>query len=152
MIGSDAEKTLLPVPPDPLGVYDAGVIRNGIGFVSGQFPLKDGRLLFRGRVGADLSESDGMKACECAALNVLAQISRLTNGFETLDGILGMDGYVASGENFFAQSKILDPASELFVAFLGERGHHARTAFAVPQLPLNAPIELAVTFAVKVIG
>jgi enamine deaminase RidA (YjgF/YER057c/UK114 family) len=152
MAGFDAKKIRLPIPPDPLGVYDAGVIRNGIGFVSGQFPLKDGRLLFRGRVGADLSEGDGKKACEYAALNVLAQISRLTNGFETLDGLLVMDGYVASGEGFFAQSKILDPASELFVAFLGERGHHARTAFAVPQLPLDAPVELAVTFAVKAIG
>lgn len=43
---------------------------------------------------------------------------------------------------------MLDAASALFLRELGEAGRHARTAFAVPRLPLDAPVELVVTFAV----
>ncbi len=34
-----------------------------------------------------------------------------------------------------------------FVDVLGDLGVHARAAFSVEQLPLNAPVELVVTFA-----
>jgi enamine deaminase RidA (YjgF/YER057c/UK114 family) len=50
---------VLPVPPKAVGAYAPVVIRRGIGFVSGQFPLRDGRLVHRGRVGAELSVEEG---------------------------------------------------------------------------------------------
>ena len=133
-------------PPDPVGSYERGVVRNGIGFLSGQFPLRDGLLLHTGRVGCELTEAQGVEAAEQAALNVLAQISRLLGGFNPLEGLLRLDGYVASADNFLRQPAVLDAASTLFLRVLGERGGHARSAFAVSRLPLDAPVELVVTW------
>jgi len=139
---------VLPAPPAPAGVYHPVVIRHDIGCVSGQFPLLGGKLEIRGRVGAELSELEGRRAAEIAALNVLAQIRSASNGFTGFAGLLRLDGYVASAPGFTSQPRILDAASECFIAVLGpELGAHTRTAFSVAQLPLDAPIELGVTFA-----
>ena len=71
-----------------------------------------------------------------------------TDNFNELDGILRMDGFVSSGDGFFGQPSVLDSASEVFNDMLGAKGQHTRTAFAVHRLPLNASIELCVSFAV----
>lgn len=140
----------LPVPPKAVGAYAPVVIRRGIGFVSGQFPLRDGRLVHRGRIGAELTMEEGQDACRIAALNVLAQIASATNDFADLDGLLRLDGYVASADSFLDQPKVLDAASQLFIEALGrDQGEHARTAFAMTRLPLDAPTELTVTFALR---
>lgn len=141
---------VLPVPPTAVGAYAPVVIRRDIGFVSGQFPLRNGQLVHRGRVGVELGVNEGIEACRIAALNVLAQITSATNGFTDLDGLLRLDGYVASADDFVDQPKVLDAASQLFIEALGlDQGRHARTAFAMTRLPLNSPIELAVTFALR---
>lgn len=136
-------------PPDPVGAYERGKVRNGFGSLSGQFPLLEGTLIYKGRVGAEVSEEQGIEAAFVAASNVLAQLSRVIGGFNRLDGLLRLDGYVASAPGYLRQPEILDVASELFVHVLGEKGRHSRTAISVEQLPLWAPVELAVTFAVE---
>lgn len=139
----------LPTPPSPAGSYEAFVIRKGIGMVSGQFPFQDGKLKYLGQVGTDLSRDQGRSACKLAAMNLLAQISAATNSFAELDGLLRLDGTVASAADFIDQPSILDVASELMIDVLGTKGSHSRTAFAAQRLPLNASIELCVTFAVR---
>ena len=140
---------LLPDAPRPAGAYQRVVVRNGIGCISGQFPLVDGKLAYTGRVGAGLTEEDGRLAARIAAINVVAQIHHHLGGFDGFAGLLRVEGYVACVPGNFSQPKVLDGASDLFVSVLGpELGAHARTAFSVDQLPLDAPVELAVTFAV----
>ncbi len=139
----------LPYPPAPAGDYQAVVIRNGLGFVSGQFPFQNAGLVYTGRVGVELSEQEGRDACRIAAMNVLAQISKATDTFEQLSGLLRLDGFVASLDSFHGQPGILNAASQLFSEVLEDRGTHTRTAFSVPRLPLNASVELCVSFAVK---
>jgi enamine deaminase RidA (YjgF/YER057c/UK114 family) len=139
----------LPNPPNPVGAYEAIVIRRGVGMVSGQFPLRDGELIATGRVGAELSLEAAQEAARVAALNVLAQIRKYTADFESLEGLLRLEGYVASANGFYDQPQVLDAASELFVSYLGSKGQHTRTAFSVNQLPLNARIELVVSFACR---
>jgi len=139
----------LPEAPSPVGQYERAMIHGGIGFLSGQFPIVGGRLLYCGRVGAEITIDQAQEAAEAAALNALAQIrivlARNTQRFLTL---LRLEGYVASVDQFTDQPVVLDGASATFLRLLGEQGRHARTAFSVPRLPLDSPIELAVTFAV----
>jgi enamine deaminase RidA (YjgF/YER057c/UK114 family) len=142
---------VLPIPPDPVGVYERGVIRGGLGFVSGHFPIVGGIVSHAGRVGAELNEAQGKEAAEIAAMNIMAQIDHLLDGdWDRFAGLLRLDGYVASAEGWTAQPRVLNAASEVFVKILGDKGRHARAAFSVTQLPLNAPIELVATFAVTV--
>ncbi len=137
----------LPEPPPPAGSYSPVVIRSGLGVVSGQVPFRSGELLYTGRVGVELTPEEGQEAAEVSALNVLAQIQNALTTWERFGGLLRMEGFVASAKGFTSQPEILDGASRLFVDVLGDLGVHSRAAFSVEQLPLNAPVELVVTFA-----
>lgn len=139
---------VLPSAPPAAGKYAPSMSAHGLLFISGQMPLREGRLEFPGRVGMELSEADGGAAARLAALNVLAQIHAALHGFDRLISLLRVDGYVSSSPGWGDQPRVLDSASQLFLDALGEKGRHARTAFAVPQLPFNASIELVVTAAV----
>lgn len=140
----------LPAPPRPAGAYRPVVVRGGIGFVSGQFPVEAGTLRYRGRVGAELSEDEGRAAVRLAAVNVLAQINAELRGFRRFAGLCRIDGFIASAPGYRNQPYVLDAASSYFVEALGpELGAHARAAFAVAELPLDSPVELVATFCCK---
>ncbi len=139
----------LPAAPAPVGNYRRGVIRGGIGMLSGQLPLRDGKPTHVGRVGDSLTVEDGQAAARIAALNVLAQLKEVLGSFARLDGLLRLDGLVASADGFTGQATVLNGASDLFADVLGERGAHARSAAGVPSLPLDVPVELVVTFVAR---
>jgi enamine deaminase RidA (YjgF/YER057c/UK114 family) len=139
----------LPTPPRAAGSYRPAVLAGGLLFISGQIPFSNGELKYRGRVGAELSEAEGGAAARLAALNVLAQIDAALSGFDRLVSLARVEGHVSSAPGFTDQPRVLDHASELFSEVLGDKGVHTRAAFAAPQLPLNASIELVVTAAVN---
>ncbi|MFC5300147.1 RidA family protein [Azospira restricta] len=145
----DAVRERFRIPdrvPVPLGAYRAVIVRGELGFVSGQFPYREGVLAYRGKVGAGLSPEQGREAAALCALNALGQLRRALGADYARVLLTRVDGYIASAPDFLGQPGVLDGASELFVDVLGERGAHARTVFAVPQLPQDAPIELVVGF------
>jgi enamine deaminase RidA (YjgF/YER057c/UK114 family) len=133
-----------------LGSYERGIILGGIGCVSGQFPLVDGRLAFAGQLGDLLSVADGESAARIAASNSAAQIGYLLDyDWDRLKGLLRIDCYVACDSGFSDVVAVLDAASECFLSLLADKGRHTRSAAIVGRLPLDAPIELVVTFAVS---
>jgi enamine deaminase RidA (YjgF/YER057c/UK114 family) len=136
----------LPQPPQPAGLYEPFRLDRGVGYLAAQFPASGGKYLMPGRVGRELSAAQGREAAALAALVVLARIRQALDGFERLRGLLRVDGVVASSDDFLDQPAVLDGASEVFLVALGERGRHARTALAVPRLPLDNSVELVVTF------
>ena len=139
----------LPSAPRPAGNYAATVRAGNLLFISGQFPIKNGALRYVGQVGAELSEADGYDAARLAALNVLAQINEAPGGFERLEQIVRVEGHVASAPGWNNAPKVLDGASDLFAAVLGERGRHTRTAFTPLLLPFNLAVELVVTASIR---
>ena len=137
----------LPAPPDPVGAYVPVVIRGTTGFVSGQFPIEAGRMLFTGRADR-LDLGTAQAAARLAALNVCAQIRRALGGWAGFAGLCRVEGIVAAGPAFTGHAAILDGASNAFIALLGpELGAHARSATSAPALPGDAPVELVVSFA-----
>lgn len=134
----------LPVPPQPVGQYRATVRTGQLVFVSGQFPIRDGEIVYRGCVGRELSLAQGRDAARLAALNVLAQLRAVTSGWQDFAGIIRLEGYVSSAPGFYDQPHVLDAASGVFADVLGDQSGHVRTAISVSQLPLNAAVELVV--------
>jgi enamine deaminase RidA (YjgF/YER057c/UK114 family) len=132
--------------PVPLGAYKAVVVRGGVGYVSGQFPIRDGQVVQPGRLGDTLGIDAGREAARVAALNVLGQIrSAVPNGLERVE-LARVDGYIACVPEFVGLPRVLDAASETFVEHLGDRGKHARGLVPVDSLPGSAAIELLVVF------
>lgn len=145
-----AEKGLvLPQPPRPLGAYTAVSEAGNLLFISGQVPLRDGRMAFAGRVGESRTLEEGKEAAEIAALNVLAQIKQHLGDFERLDHIVRVEGHLSCVDGFFDQPAVVDGASELFSNVLGEQAGHARSAFSHSQLPANATVILVVIAQIK---
>jgi len=84
-----ARSLMLPDPPRPLGNYTAVSQAGNLLFISGQLPLADGKVVWQGQVGRDLTLEEGRQAAVLAALNVLAQIHAYLGGFDRLDHIVG---------------------------------------------------------------
>ena len=139
----------LPLPPKPAGNYEATVRTGSLLFVSGQFPIENGAKRYVGRVGAELSEADGYAAARLAALNVLAQIHAALGGFARLEQLVRVEGHIASAPGWNNAPKVLDGASDLFLAVLGQRGRHTRTAFTPASLPLDLAVELVVVASIR---
>lgn len=139
----------LPDAPRPAGSYLPWLRRGELLFVSAQLPIENGVRRYTGRVGAELTEEQGIAAARLSALNVLAQLRAALGDLERLDTLLHVEGNIASAPGWNRAPVVLDGASDLFVAVLGERGRHTRSAFTPTALPLDLAVELVVTAAVR---
>lgn len=133
----------LPEPPSPAGAYTRAVRSQNQIFVSGQLPLMNGSIQYAGAVGRDIDEQAGYEAAKLCALNALSILQAESGDLDKIR-IVRIGGYVCSAENFTGQAQVVNGASELFAAVLGERGIHARLAVGVAALPLGAAVELEV--------
>ena len=129
----------------PLGSYKLAVISGNLIFVSGQLPLKDAKLLYKGKVGVDLSVEQGMEAARVAAINSVSAMKNELGDLNRITRIVKITGYVSSGAGFDMQAKVINGASDLFYEIFGDIGRHARAAVGVYELPLGSPVEIEVT-------
>ena len=113
-------------------------------FVSGQLCLVDGALLYKGRVGQEVSLEQAYEAARAATINSLAVIKKELGSLDRVKRVVKVVGYVASGTDFYDQPKAINGASELLVATFGDQGRHARAAVGVNSLPLNSPVEIEI--------
>ena len=104
---------------EPIDNYEAAVISGKMLYISGQLPLSDGKLVYQGQVGSELTVSEGYRAAELAAVNVLAQIKKKVGGLDRLVRIVRVDGHISSSDDFIDHPKVLDGASDLFKKSLG---------------------------------
>lgn len=139
----------LPSPPQPLGSYTAVSQAADLLFISGQLPLQDGKVIWQGQVGKDLTIDEGKRAAELATLNVLAQIDAHLGGFARLDHIVRVDGHIASAPGWLEQPAVLDAASDLLLDVLGNKAGHARTISSHFQQPGNAAVILVVIAQIR---
>lgn len=133
----------LPQVVPPLAAYVPAVQSGNYVYVSGQLPMVEGKLAATGKVGAEVSAEDAAGLARTCALNALAAIDALV-GLGRVVKIVKITGFVASAPGFTGQPGVINGASELFGAVLGELGRHARSAVGVAELPLGAPVEVEV--------
>lgn len=135
----------LPPVAAPVAAYVPATASGNHVLTSGQLPSVDGTLVATGKVGADLSLSQGADAARVAALNALAAAASLTGGLDGIARIVKATVFVASTPDFTGQPQVANGASQLFVEIFGDAGQHVRSAVGVPVLPLDAPVEVELT-------
>jgi enamine deaminase RidA (YjgF/YER057c/UK114 family) len=138
---------VLPQAPVPVGAYKRVGRWGDLYFLSGQLPFRDGRIMHPGHLGVEVTAEQGYEAAAICALNCLAQMRVVLGSLDRLDTLVRVEGHVNCGPGFTQQAKVLDGASDLFAKALGERAGHARAAFGHNEMPLDAPVELVITFA-----
>ena len=155
-MASDIEKRLgdmgitLPAPGAPAGSYVPFVVVGDLAFMAGQVAREAGKMKYIGKVGRDLSIEDGQAAARLCAINLLAQLKAACAGdLDRVERCVRLGGFVNCRPDFVEQPKVVNGASDLIVAVLGERGQHARTAVGVAALPLDSAVEVEALFQLK---
>ncbi len=132
----------LPEAPQPVANYVPFLLSGDQLFISGQVSKDEAGRMLTGALGAGVSIEDGQAAARHCALNLLAQAKAALGNLERIIQILRLTGFVASSADFFDQPKVINGASDLLVAVLGDAGKHTRSAVGVASLPLNASVEI----------
>lgn len=144
----------LPEVVAPVGSYVPAVREGDLVWTSGQLPLVDGRLPRTGLVGdgdgAEVSVADAAEFARTCALNALAAVAALLlGGLDDVRRVVKVVGFVASAPGFTARPQVVNGASDLLTAVLGDAGRHARSAVGVAGLPLGTPVEVELVCAVR---
>ncbi|MFD7429402.1 RidA family protein [Streptomyces sp. NPDC059814] len=134
----------LPDVVPPLASYQPAVQSGVYVYTSGQLPMVDGKLAVTGKVGAEVTPDEAKELAKTCALNALAAVKSVAGDLDRIARVVKVVGFVASAGDFTGQPAVINGASELLGAVLGDKGVHARSAVGVAVLPLDAPVEVEV--------
>ena len=141
---------ILPALAGPFGAYVPARREGNFVFVSGQLPMKEGKLLAVGQVPSRCTVEQAKKAAEQCVINALAAVATLgPDAIANLTGVLRVGAFVSSDSSFTAQPQIANGASELLLKIFGDAGKHVRAAVGTNTLPLDAAVEIEFVFVTK---
>ncbi len=132
----------LPDVPQAVGSYVPALRSGSMVYVSGQLPVRDGKVQVTGKLGRDVSLEAAQEAARIAALNGLAAAGQAAGGIDNIARIVRLAVFVNSMPGFADQAKVANGASDLLQAVFGEAGRHVRVAVGVAALPLDAAVEI----------
>ncbi len=115
-------------------------------FVSGQLPMKDGRLLAVGQVPSRTSIDQAKQAAAQCVINALAAVRTTQGTIDDLVGVVRIGAFISSDTAFTQQPQVANGASDLLLEIFGEPGKHVRAAVGVNTLPMDASVEIEFTF------
>ena len=141
---------IIPEMPTPLANYVPYKVADNTVYVSGQGPVVDGKIIYSGKVGKEISEEDGIKAAELCCINIVSALKTSLDGdWDRLETFLKLGAFVNCDENFSDQPKIINGASDLLVSIFGDKGRHARFAVGSNSLPFNISVEIDAIIKIK---
>jgi len=141
---------VIPKLSVPVANYLPYKLANKTLYVSGQGPVIDGKIIYKGKVGKDISLEEGIDAAKICCLNIIAIIKHATNSnWDKFVEIIKIGGFVNSNSDFYDQPKVINGASDLLVRIFGDKGKHARFAVGSSSLPLNIAVEIDATIKLQ---
>ena len=133
----------IPELPKALANYVPYKIVGNTIYISGQAPVQNGEIIYKGKVGKDITVEDGIKAAKLCVINVISAVKTGLNGdWNKLDSFVKLTGYVNCHDNFTDQPQIINGASDMLVDIFGDQGRHARVAVGSNALPLGIAVEI----------
>ena len=133
----------IPDLPKALANYVPYKIIGKTIYISGQAPVQNGELIYKGKVGSDISIEEGIEAAKLWVINIIAALKTgLEGDWDKLDSFVKLTGFVNCQDNFTDQPKIINGASDMLVEIFGDQGRHARVAVGSNALPLGIAVEI----------
>lgn len=142
---------VLPSPVAPVANYVPFRRSGNLLVLSGQVCIgPDGKLAdrHRGKLGGAVTPEAGTEAAQFCAINLLAQAKAALGDLGLIRTCLRLGGFIAATPDFTALPQVMNGASDLMVAVLGDAGKHARSTIGVPVLPLDCAVEVEGLFEV----
>ena len=136
-------KLILPEPPKPVANYSPFVLLKNTVYVSGQIPLKNGVVAYKGKVGKDININEAIIASEICLINTLAVLNLATrNNLNRVISCIKINVFINSSDDFNEQPIVADGASNLIKNIFQNNGNHARSAVSCNSLPKDASVEI----------
>ena len=139
----------LPPVSAPIGSYVTCKRQGNLLYLSGAGPIVQGEVLYRGKVGAEITPDVGYEAAKVSALNLIAALKAELGDLSSVKNIVKLLGLVACADGFYGQPGVINGASDLLFEVFGEKGRHARSAIGVFSLPMNIPVEIEMIVEVE---
>jgi enamine deaminase RidA (YjgF/YER057c/UK114 family) len=139
----------LPPNQPPLATYVSCVRSGCLVFTSGAGCFVDGKPLYTGRLGRDLTVEQGYEAAQITVLNLLSMIKAEIGNLDKIERIVKVLGLVSSADDFYDQPQVMNGASDLLVNVFGDKGKHARSALGTSVLPMNLPVEIEMVVEIR---
>ena len=130
------------------GMYKPVNQTGNLVFISGQGSIDCGRHL-TGRVGVNVTLEEAQYAAKVCALNTLSALQAYLGDLNRVKRCVKILGFVAGADDFTDQAKVINGASEVFIAAFGEEGRHARSAIGTNSLPLGLTVEVESIFEIE---
>ncbi len=125
-------------------------IVGNLAFVSGYGSTdQDGKLLYVGRVGAEVTLEQAYECARQCAINSLSGLKQAIANLERVDEIVKVLGFVNSSADFHRQPEVMDGFTDFMIEVFGEKGRHARSAIGTSNLPNNQPVEVEMIVKLK---
>jgi enamine deaminase RidA (YjgF/YER057c/UK114 family) len=131
----------LPDVPKPVANYVPFKCDGNILYLSGQGPRGNDGTMLTGKVGRDVTVEQGYEHAKLVGLGLLAAARAVAGDLAKIE-VLKVLGMVNAVPEFTQQPEVINGCSDLFVAVLGERGRHARSAVGMGSLPRNISVEI----------
>ena len=134
--------------PAPVGNYLPFRCAGNLIYLAGSICLSDGAMQFTGAVGRECSIEEGYAAARLCAVNQLAILKAAIGELDRVKKMISLAGFVWAVEGFTDSPKVINGASDLFVAAFGEKGKHSRSAVSVSGLPAGSTVEVQSVFEI----
>ena len=117
-------------------------------FVSGQIPIKEDKILYKGKLKKDEDIQYGQNAAVLCTINMMAALKDYLKNLDYIKEVVKIQGFVNSEVGFDKQHLVINEASKLLFEIFGEKGRHSRTAVGTNQLPLDITVEIEGIFEI----
>ena len=131
-----------------LANYKPYILCNNLIFISGQLPMTENGLAYKGKITQDLNIKEITNCIEVATTNLIWNVNDCISSIKKKISSVRCCN-INCVETFEDHSKLLDISSNMIVKILGENGVHSRVAVGVASLPLNSPVEIEGIFSIS---
>ena len=136
-----------------LANYKKYIISNNQIFISGQLPLLNNKLIFKGKIDKETNHEIIKKSIEQSTINLLCVLDEAIeqNSISVKNiSVLNIKGYLNTSNDFENHSALFNFSSDLVIKILGSsQGVHSRSVIGVNSLPMGSPVEIEGTFLIK---
>lgn len=139
----------LPQVPKPAGNYKPFVRSGNLIFIN-QVALKDGKILYPGKLGVEVNEQQVKEATKATMLNVIAVLKEAVGGdLNKVKQCVQLTGIFNTKDDYTKHADLMNAASDLTVEVFGEKGKHARATLGASSIPVNSSVEIQAVFEVE---
>jgi enamine deaminase RidA (YjgF/YER057c/UK114 family) len=98
---------VLPTPAAPIANYIPFNISGKLVVVSGQVPVRDGKIAYTGKLGAGVSIETGREAARLCFINLLAQLKAAAGDLDNVTRVVRLGGFIAAPADFTQHALVM---------------------------------------------